>query len=811
MAAVGCSNGLAPRNGRPLGSLSVDLTLPTGATISHVDYTIVGAALQSPLTGMIDVSVPGSTVSVGVSALPAGSGYLLTLTGTASDGSTCATSARFDIAAGSTTQLGLTLECKMPDSDGTVTIDVTLNTCPVIASLTVQPLVINEGGQITLTSSATDADGDPLSYAWTATQGSFASPAQAATTYTCVLGSQMLVLTVDDHKGCKKSAVAQVSCTPITCNGCDAHATCMNVGGQGVCVCGAGYQGTGTTCADIDECATGLADCSANATCTNTQGSFTCACKSGYQGDGRTCTDIDECATHTDNCSTNATCTNTPGSFTCACKTGYQGDGRTCTDIDECATGIANCGVGTCSNTPGSFICICPTGYNFSLQTCVDIDECATGANNCGTTQVCENTPGSYYCLAKALARVSLSTAAGDPDGASERPAFSADGRYVAFNSQATNLVASDTNGKVDVFVRDRLTGQTSLVSASSSGTQANDNSLAPAISADGRYIAFHSIASNLVPGDTNGRFDVFVRDMATSQTTRVSVSTAGVEGTGGGIDSMWPAISADGKVVVFQSLATNLVANDTNGVQDVFIRDLGAGTTTRASVSSTGVQSDQMCSEQVISADGRFVAYSTFASTLVSNDTNGFIDVFLYDRGAATTTRVSVGNSGAEGNQASFHPVLSSDGHFVAFTSNASNLISSDGDGVRDVFVRDRLGNTTTRVSLSTSGAEPNGACTLEAISGDGRYVTFSSTASNLVSNDNNGVEDVFVRDRTNGLTLLVSVSAGGAIGNQASTQPAISPDGHFIGFSSMASNLVPNDLNGVQDIFVVSSPLLP
>ncbi len=875
-----------------LGSIAVALDLPSGTTITQVSYSISGGALLQPRTGSIDVSAPAGAITAAVGGIPAATGYVLTLTAAASDGAACLGSAQFAVLAGQTTTVPATLACRATRHDGTLVLNaLTINQCPTIDSLVAMPLAAAEGNQINLSAMVSDPDGNMVSLAWTATAGTIASPGAAMTTYSCVTGSQILSLRIDDGHGCQQTASVQVLCTPLTCTACDPLATCRNVGGQATCVCGAGYHGNGTTCADLDECALHTSNCSAQATCTNSVGSFTCACNAGYQGDGVSCLDIDECATHINNCSAQATCTNTPGSFSCACNTGYQGNGVSCTDIDECAThtsncsaqasctntvgsfscacntgyqgngvscadvdecanganncsvqanctntpgsfscacksgyqgngvsctdvdecanGTAHCGVGSCTNTQGAFVCNCPAGYSFDGTTCADIDECANGTNNCGSSAVCDNTVGSFYCLSKALFRASVSSSGGDPNGQSMRPVFSADGRYVAYDSVAGNIVSGDTNGKLDVFVLDRVTGVTTRASVSSSGVQGDNASLNPSLSRDGRYVAFHSTATNLVSGDTNAAADVFVHDMTTGTTVRASLSTSAAEATGG--DSTFPVLSGDGHLVVFQSLATNLVSGDTNAQQDVFVRDLVAGTTTRASVSTFAAQADQLCSEQTISADGRFVAFSTFASTLVVGDNNSFTDVFVRDLSAGTTTRVSVSSAGAQATQASFHPALSQDGRYVAFTSNASNLVTGDAAGFRDVFVRDRNTNITTRESVSSSGVEANNASTLESISADGRYLAFSSLASNLYTSDINGFEDVFVRDRSSGTTALVSMSSAGTRGNNPSTQPTISADAHFVGFYSQASNLVAGDTNGVQDIFVSSNPLIP
>jgi Tol biopolymer transport system component len=382
-------------------------------------------------------------------------------------------------------------------------------------------------------------------------------------------------------------------------------------------------------------------------------------------------------------------------------------------------------------------------------------------------------------------------------------PSISADGRYVAFYSPASNLVSGDTNGSVDIFVRDRQTGTTELVSVSSSGVQGNGSSYSPSISADGRYVAFYSLASNLVTADTNLYEDVFVRDRQAGTTERVSVSSAGAQGNS---SSYTPSISADGRYVAFRSYATNLVSGNVNGYSDIFVRDRQTGTTTRVSVANAGYEGNNDSSSPSISADGRYVAFASLASNLVSGagDTNGVEDIFVRDRQTGTTERVSVSSAGTQGNGASSSPSISADGRYVAFYSLASNLVSGDTNGTFDIFVRDRQTGTTELVSVSSSGVQGNSASSSPSISADGRYVAFYSPASNLVSGDTNGSADIFVRDRQTGTTGLASVSSTGAQGNGASYTPTISADGRYVAFYSPASNLVSGDTNGSADIFV-------
>jgi hypothetical protein len=380
------------------------------------------------------------------------------------------------------------------------------------------------------------------------------------------------------------------------------------------------------------------------------------------------------------------------------------------------------------------------------------------------------------------------------------RPALSGDGRFVAFQSVASNLVSGDTNDREDVFVRDRATGQTTRVSVSSTGTEGNDFSGGPTISQDGRIVAFTSNASNLVDGDTNNAFDAFVYDRQTGQTTRVSVSSTGAQGNG---DSFASGSSADGRFVAFTSMASNLVSGDTNAHRDVFVHDRETGQTTRVSVSSSGVQGDSDSFAGIASADGRFVAFFSTASNLVPDDTNGTTDVFVHDVQTGQTSRVSVSSGGAQANGFSFSPAISADGRFVAFTSDASDLAAGDATGT-DIFVHDRRTGQTSLVSADRTGV--GGALFSDgaALSADGRFVSFFSFAP-LTSDDSNVHEDVFIRDRLTGETRRVSVGNDGAQGNGDSVEQSLSADGRFVAFASIASNLVSGDTNLTYDTFVV------
>jgi Tol biopolymer transport system component len=415
--------------------------------------------------------------------------------------------------------------------------------------------------------------------------------------------------------------------------------------------------------------------------------------------------------------------------------------------------------------------------------------------------------PGASGALG-ATTRVSISSSGAQADGHSLTPALSADGRYVAFYSDATNLVDGDTNGVRDVFVRDQGTRTTTRVSVDSTGAQGNGHSFAPAISSDGRLVAFSSNASNLAAGDTNSSDDIFVHDGQSGATTRVSVSTARVEANGG---SFSPALSADGRFVAFLSDASNLVAGDTNGFRDVFVHDRQTGSTTRVSVDSVGVQADVGSYSVAINADGRFVAFHSFADNLVPDDVNETADVFVHDLLTGETTRVSVYDGGAEADGDSFRPAISADGRYVAFDSDSTILVWGDVNFAFDVFVHDRVTNTTRRVSVDDSGGEATGLSQRPSISADGRYVAFYSEASDLVAGDSNGSSDIFVHDRQSGATSRVSVDNGGDQGNADSLRPAISADGHVVAFDSSASNLAAGDSNRFSDVFVRDPTAVP
>jgi len=392
----------------------------------------------------------------------------------------------------------------------------------------------------------------------------------------------------------------------------------------------------------------------------------------------------------------------------------------------------------------------------------------------------------------------------------SSTPAISADGRFVAFESQASNLHPDDPDGG-DVFVRDLEADTTTLVSRATgvAGADGDSESWSPAISADGRFVAFSSAASNLHPDDGDGTYDVFVRDLQANTTTLVS-RAAGVSGAKGDGNSSYAAISADGRFVAFSSKASNLGPDDADATTDVFVRDLEANTTTLVS-RATGIAGEKgngYSYEPAISADGSVVAFNSQATNVHTDDSDDHPDVFVRDLAANTTALASrsTGAAGAKADGGSLRPEISDDGRVVAFMSQSSNLDPGDDGRVdQDVFVRDLDAHTTTLVSRAngTAGASANAYSSEPVLSADGRLVAFQSEGSNLHPDDGDGSYDVFVRDVDAHTTTLVSRNAAGAKGNGYSYYPAMSPDGRYVTFASAGTNLHADDPDATPDVF--------
>ena len=401
------------------------------------------------------------------------------------------------------------------------------------------------------------------------------------------------------------------------------------------------------------------------------------------------------------------------------------------------------------------------------------------------------------------------------PDGSpanldSANPSISSTGRLVVFDSSASNFGPLDENARVrDVYAVDDQTGERLLVSRAPGGPAANGPSGDPELSGPSRRVVFTSGASNLVAGDTNGRADIFIREGA-GPIFRVSVTFDGKEANG---DSFQPDISDDGRFVVFASNATNLVESDTNGVDDVFVRDLRFGTTRRVSLRGRADEVTGRSGTPAISPEGRYISFESEATDLVPRDRNGVNDVFVRDVSAGRTSRVSVSGDGREQNRSVIPPFrqvsdVSEGGRFVVFESDATNLVSRDTNRDTDVFVSDRRSGRITRVSVNGAGVQGDNDSFAPAVTPDGRFVIFESFAQNLAPGDE-AREDIFLHDRERNATVLVSVSAEGLPRSpervtQLLQQPAISNSGRVAAFISTADNLTAGDTNGVADLFL-------
>jgi Tol biopolymer transport system component len=402
-----------------------------------------------------------------------------------------------------------------------------------------------------------------------------------------------------------------------------------------------------------------------------------------------------------------------------------------------------------------------------------------------------------------ATVRVSVAAGGGDPTSNSSWPSVSSDGRYVAFSSWASNLVPGDANDASDVFVRDLLTGTTTLVSVPPDGTPANGSSFTPSISGDGDVVAFRSDASNLVADDTEGHTDIFVHVMSTGLTQRVSETPIGV---GANRDSLEPAISANGRRVAFSSMATNLVSvrvNVTGLCCDIYVHNLVTGRNRLGDPMTNGKgASDSFL--PVLSANGRYLAFGSWGCGIADGvECIDESNVYERDMKTGTMTLVTRAYTGSVGFGCGANPAISADGTTVAFISDGSNLVPHDTNGAYDVFVRDLTTGMTTRVSVTSKGAQTNGGLGRVTMSADGRLIAFQSDAWNIVPNDENVVQDVFVHDMKTGKTTRVSVSSSGTEADAYSANASISPDGAVVAFESDADNLVPPDQNFTTDIF--------
>lgn len=400
------------------------------------------------------------------------------------------------------------------------------------------------------------------------------------------------------------------------------------------------------------------------------------------------------------------------------------------------------------------------------------------------------------------MERVTVSPSGADSNGTSggtEAPAISDDGRFVAFMSDARNLVAGDVNGGNDVFVRDLRTNVTvrASVGLTPGGDQDGvDINTGVSISGDGRYVAFTSSSDDLVTDPNSGGRDVFVRDLTLGITTLVSVAHDG--GPADQAAQITASISADGRYVAFASEATNLVEPvEAEPDLDVFVRDLQLGVTTRASESISGGEPNGDSQNAEISGDGRIVVFVSHATNLVTGDNNGFVDVFARDLANELTERVSTSHLGGDSDgDSNVYPHTDDQGRFVAFDSGATNLTPTDPNPSRyDMFVRDLQTDTTEAVQMYGN---------ITSISGNGRYLGFESSVDGQLPGDVNYWSDGFVQDLQNDRAVLVTRGPSGQQGNLSSGGPVLSRDGRYAAFVTDATNFLVGDQNNSRDIYV-------
>jgi Tol biopolymer transport system component len=411
--------------------------------------------------------------------------------------------------------------------------------------------------------------------------------------------------------------------------------------------------------------------------------------------------------------------------------------------------------------------------------------------------------------------RVSVAPGGGDAHGGPSKAASVNDsGRYVVFASDATDLIGPDLLPWRDIFLRDRQLNLTERISISSAGVPANGNSGGfptlgiPRISEDGRYVVFASEATNLAPNDDNSVADVFLRDRLANTTERV-VDVPSNPIFSGPI-SIAPDVSDDGRFVAFSSYSPDLVPDDLNNTWDVFLKDRQSGALELISQATDGTHGEASsgyvgAGTPRISSDGRFVIFGSVARDLVEGETESYDDIFLRDRASGTTDIVSLSDDEQFGNDHSTYGDVSDDGRYVVFASIASNLVSGDTNGCSDIFLRDRQLGTTARI---TAPASPPCDSRFPSISDDGAYIVFQSDAATLVPGDANATRDVFRYSTASSMTQRISVPLAGEA-HGVSERASINVDGAVVAFESAAADLVPNDGNGLADIFAWGKPL--
>lgn len=393
---------------------------------------------------------------------------------------------------------------------------------------------------------------------------------------------------------------------------------------------------------------------------------------------------------------------------------------------------------------------------------------------------------------------VSVNAAGQQQNGFSALPAVSGDGRYVVFNSTSSNLVPGYSSTGSLIFRKDLVTGAVVVVSLNPSNVKENQTSSNPFITDDGRFVVFSSSSTNWGVTDSNGVSDIYRKDMATGDVVRASASATDAQANAA---SFSPAATGDGRYVFFTSSASNLVADDTNGFDDVFRKDLATGEVLRISLGAGGVQGNGDSTTPSIASDGRYVFFRSSATNLVAGDTNGVPDLFRVDMQTGTILRVNTSAAGAQADATTFgRAEVSPDGRYAAFYSMASNLVAGDANGKYDVFVKDLLTGAVAVATSSSAGVLGNANSFAPRISASGRYVTFYSSATNLVPDDSNALDDVFRKDLWTGELLRVSTNSSGGQGNSNNRDPSFVGENSIV-YTGGSNELVPSDLNANTD----------
>jgi hypothetical protein len=473
---------------------------------------------------------------------------------------------------------------------------------------------------------------------------------------------------------------------------------------------------------------------------------------------------------------------------------------ETCSPWTTCSPGEFLSALG--DPTRDASCSVCPEG-TFSLSS--DAAECSlwTPCPLWQTPVILGTTQSDQECALVYPVRINLAYKQGALGYEMEEPLVNSDGAYVFFHYLLDDLFPGDTNARHDGFRVDFATRETVLVTVGNEGQQGEEGSHITGVSPDGNFAAFYGTSSNLVSDDANGDFDVFLRDIGQGTTTLISANSVGVPGNGGSVLSTRSGISADGRYVVFHSSATDLVDGDENGHVDVFLRDTLTSTTTLVSVSSEGAQGNARSHGAVISGDGRYVGFTSYATNLVALDENGKEDVFVHDVLTGSTVRVSVASDGTEGDESAGGVVLNYDGSVVAFSSWSTNLVPDDTNSELDAFVHYLVSGLTARVSLSSTAAQGNGGSSIASISADGARILFGSAATNLgTPGASTGHGSFFIRNLLLGETSQVTLGYDGSAPNEASPEAALSADGSVVVVTSWASNLVQVDANEKGDL---------